>query len=395
MGPLNGLRIIEVAGIGPGPMAAMLLADMGATILRVERPTASGLGLDRPTRFNFLNRGRRSVVVDLKRPEGIALALSLVEKSDALIEGFRPGTMERLGLGPDDCLARNPRLVYGRVTGWGQNGPLAQAAGHDLNYIALSGALDAIGRRDHPPTPPLNLIGDYGGAAYLCMGMLAAMIETQRSGLGQVVDAAMVDAVTSLMTSTYGLKTAGMHEGPRGTNILDSGAPYYDVYECADGKYVSIAPIEAKFREQLFTLIGLPAGWSARATDRNNWPALRAEIAARFMSETRAHWCRMLEGTDACFAPVLSMAEAPDHPHQKARNGFIEIDGVVQPAQAPRFGRSVSAPPTAPEAPGESANTAMREWGFSDDEIGVWRRQGALLTRGGSAQTERHHKTRA
>jgi len=384
VGPLHGLRIIELAGIGPGPMAAMLLADMGATVLRVERPTPSGLGLKRPTRLNFLNRGRRSVLVDLKRPEGIALALSLVEKSDALIEGFRPGTMERLGLGPDACLARNPRLVYGRVTGWGQEGPLAQAAGHDLNYIALSGALDAIGRRGEAPTPPLNLIGDYGGAAYLCMGMLAAMIEAQRSGLGQVVDAAMVDAATSLMTSTYGLKAAGMHDGPRGTNILDSGAPYYEVYACADGKYVSIAPIEAKFREQLFRLIGLPEALLAEATDSDNWPALRAQIAARFKSETRAHWCRVLEGSDACFAPVLSMAEAPEHPHQQARKGFIEIDGVVQPAPAPRFGRSVGAPPTAPEAPGENADAAMREWGYSDDEIGSWKRQGALLARGGN-----------
>ena len=381
MGPLNGFKVLEFAGIGPGPMAAMLLADMGATVLRLERPEPSGLGLNRPTQLNFLNRGRRSVVADLKCPQGVSMALSLLEKSDALIEGFRPGTMERLGLGPDECLARNPRLVYGRVTGWGQDGPLAQSAGHDLNYIALSGALDAIGRRDEPPTPPLNLVGDYGGAVYLCMGILAATIESRRSGLGQVVDAAMVDAATSLMASTYGLKAAGMHEGPRGTNMLDSGAPFYDVYECLDGNYISIAPIEAKFREQLFSLIGLPAGMSADAIDRNKWPAMRVQLTALFKSQTRAHWCQLLEGTDACFAPVLSMQEAPNHLHQLSRKGFIEIAGVSQPAPAPRFSRTVSAMPTPPEKPGESADVAMEEWGFSQAQIEDFRSQGALLTR--------------
>jgi len=382
MGPLKGMKIVEFSGIGPGPMASMLLADMGATVLRLERPTPSGLGVERPTNLNFLNRGRRSVVVDLKRPEGVALALSLVERADGLIEGFRPGAMERLGLGPDDCLARNPRLVYGRVTGWGQDGPLASAAGHDLNYIALTGALDAIGRRDQPPTPPLNLVGDYGGAAYLCIGMLAARIEALQTGLGQVVDAAMVDAATSLMMSAYGLRAAGMHNGRRGTNVLDSGAPYYDSYECADGKYVSIASIEPKFREQMVALLGLPSDWSARANDRENWPALRVELAARIKGETRAHWCRLLEGTDACFAPVMSMDEAPDHPHQKARKGFVEIGGVVQPAPAPRFSRTVSPLPTPPEAPGASADAAMAEWGYSAAEIQTFRRQGALCTRG-------------
>ena len=384
MGPLKGMRIVEFGGIGPGPMAAMLFADMGATVLRVERPAPSGLGLDRPTRFNFLNRGRRSVVLDLKRAEGIDLALSLVGKSEGMIEGFRPGTMERLGLAPDVCMRRNPRLVYGRVTGWGQDGPLAHSAGHDLNYIALSGALDAIGRRDQPPTPPLNLVGDYGGAVYLCMGMLAAIIEARHSGLGQVVDAAMVDAATSLMASTYGLKAAGMHDGPRGTNLLDSGAPYYDVYACADGKYVSIAPIEAKFRDELFALIGLSSDWSARATDRQNWPALRAELAARFMSKPRAHWCELLEGTDACFAPVLSMDEAPHHAHQHTRDGFVTIGGVPQPAPAPRFSRTPSAVPTPSESPGETSDAAMREWGFAANEIESLRCSGALLVRSDS-----------
>jgi len=381
MGPLKGVRIVEFGGIGPGPMAAMLLADMGATVLRLERPQASGLGLPRPTRFNFLNRGRRSVVLDLKRPEGIELALALIEKSDALIEGFRPGTLERLGLGPDQCLRRNARLVYGRVTGWGQDGPLAHAAGHDLNYIALSGALDAIGRRDQPPTPPLNLVGDYGGAAYLCIGMLAAIIEARQSGRGQVVDAAMVDAANSLMASAYGLKAAGMHAGPRGTNVLDSGAPFYEVYACADGKYISIAPIEKKFRDQLFALIGLPPEASAGAMDERNWPALRAALGACFATKTRAAWCALLEGSDACFAPVLSMAEAADHPHQRARNAFVAIDGVPQPAPAPRFSRTVNDLPTAPEAPGAGSDIAMREWGFDEAEIAALKARGALLAR--------------
>ena len=258
---------------------------------------------------------------------------------------------------------------------------MAQSAGHDLNYIALSGALDAIGREGQPPTPPLNLIGDYGGAVYLCMGLLAAVFEAQRSGLGQVVDAAMIDAATSLMTSTYGMNAAGMHNSKRGSNILDSGMPIYEVYECADGKYISIAPIEEKFRNQLFEIIGLSLDWSKRAPDRESWPALRTELTAIFKSKSRADWCDMLEDSDACFAPVLSLAEAPEHPHQKARHGFIDIDGVSQPAPAPRFSRSVGAKPTAPEAPGESANEAMSEWGFSDQEIENWKSRGALHER--------------
>lgn len=381
MGPLNGLRIVEFSGIGPGPMAAMLLSDMGAQVLRLERPKPSGLGLERPTRLTFLNRGRRSIIVDLKSPDGVALALSLIERSDALIEGFRPGAMERLGLGPDQCLAQNPGLIYGRVTGWGQDGPLANAAGHDLNYIALSGALDTIGRHGQPPTPPLNLIGDYGGAVYLCMGMLAALHERQNSGRGQVVDAAMVDAATSLMTSMYGLEAAGMHGGERGTNILDSGMPTYDVYQCADGTYVSIAPIEKKFRDDLFERIGLPPEWSDAATDRAQWPALRRELEAIFKSQPRDHWFALLEGTDACFAPVLSMADAKRHPHQVARHGFITVGEAAQPAPAPRFSRSAAPPPRVPEAPGETGDEAMREWDFSDAEIKDWKARGALFDR--------------
>jgi alpha-methylacyl-CoA racemase len=381
MGVLHGIRIVEFAGIGPGPMAAMLLADMGATVLRLERPTPSGLGLERPTRLNFLNRGRRSVVIDLKRRAGVDLALALVARADALIEGFRPGTMERLGLGPQSCLTVNPSLVYGRITGWGQVGPLAQAAGHDLNYIALSGALEAIGRAGQPPTIPLNLIGDYGGALYLCIGMLAAILEARSSGEGQVIDAAMVDAATSLMASTYGMKAAGMHVGPRGTNMLDSGSPYYDVYECADQTYVSVAAIEPKFRAELFERIGMEPEWLQRSSDRREWPALREVLAARFRSRPRAYWCELLEGTDACFAPVLSMDEAMQHAHQRARAGFIEVGGIAQPAPAPRFGRTGAASPTPPEAPGESTDEAMREWGFDDSEIDALRGAGALLIR--------------
>ena len=374
MATLSGIRVVEFAGIGPGPMAGMLLADMGATVLRVERPVRSGLGLDRPDRLNFLNRGRGSVVIDLKAPAGTALALSLIERADASIEGFRPGTMERLGLGPEACLQRNPSLVYGRITGWGQDGPLAHSAGHDLNYVALSGALDAIGRRGQAPTPPLNLVGDYGGAAYLCIGLLSALLAVQRGGPGQVVDAAMVDAATSLMTSTYGLKAAGMHDGPRGTNLLDSGAPFYDVYECADGKFVLIAAIETKFRSILFEALRLPPDWVGRSADPAFWPQLREELRKRFAGETRDHWCRMLEGSDACFAPVLSMAEAPLHPHQRARRGFIEIDGVTQPAPAPRFSRTPGTLPKPPEAPGESAYEALLEWGYDRAEIdSFWR----------------------
>lgn len=381
MGPLDGFRIVEFAGIGPGPHASMLLSDMGATVLRLERPTDSGLGLDRPVKLNFLNRGRKSVVLDLKSAAAVALALSLVERADALIEGFRPGTMERLGLGPEACWKVNPRLVYGRITGWGQAGPLAQAAGHDLNYVALSGALDAIGRAGQAPAPPLNLVGDYGGAAYLCIGMLAALLNAQRSGQGQVVDAAMVDAATSLMTSTYGLKAAGLHEGPRGTNLLDSGSPYYDVYECADGKFVSIAAIETKFRRELFEKIGLTAAWLERSHDRTQWPALRAELSQRFKTKTRDEWSALLEGSDACYAPVLSMAEAPHHPHNVARGVFWDIEGQTQPGLAPRFSRTQARPPHGPEAPGASDEVAMREWGYSAQEIEALRQSGALLRR--------------
>jgi alpha-methylacyl-CoA racemase len=370
MGPLAGFRILEFAGIGPGPMCAMLLADMGATVLRLDRPMHAGLGLERPENFNLLNRSRVSALIDLKAKEGIALALDLIARADALIEGFRPGTMERLGLGPEPCLARNGRLVYGRMTGWGQDGPLAPAAGHDLNYIALTGALHAIGRAGGPPTPPLNLVGDYGGGAlYLAFGVVCALLEAQKSGQGQVVDAAMIDGAASLMAPFYGLHAAGLHTDTRGENFLDSGAPYYDVYPCADGRYVSVAPIEIKFRDEFYRRIGLDASSLPPAGDRANWPAIKQAIAARLATRTAAEWCTLLEGTDACVAPVLSMAEAPAHPHHIARRTFIDVGGVVQPAPAPRFSRTRPAVPTPPRPAGEGGLAALVDWGIAPERI--------------------------
>jgi alpha-methylacyl-CoA racemase len=370
MGPLAGFRIIEFAGIGPGPMCAMLLADMGATVLRLDRPVQAGLGIERPENFNLLNRGRVSALIDLKAKEGVALALDLVARADALIEGFRPGTMERLGLGPEPCFARNGRLVYGRMTGWGQEGPLASAAGHDLNYIALTGALHAIGRAGQPPTPPLNLIGDYGGGAlYLAFGVVCALLEAQKSGQGQVVDAAMIDGAASLMAPFYGLHAAGLHTDTRGENFLDSGAPYYDVYQCADGRYLSVAPIEIKFRDEFYRRIGLDASSLPPAADRANWPAIKKAIAARLATKTSAEWCALLEGTDACVAPVLSMAEAPAHPHHVARQTFVDIGGVVQPAPAPRFSRTRPAVPAPPRPAGVGGLAALAEWGIAQERI--------------------------
>lgn len=364
MGPLAGVKIVELAGIGPAPMAAMLLADLGATVLRIDRPGGSGLGLDRPLRTNLLLRGRRAIAVDLKSPAGKALALSLVERADALIEGFRPGVTERLGLGPADCAARNPRLVYGRVTGWGQEGPLAQAAGHDLNYIALTGALHAIGRRGGPPTPPLNLLADYaGGALYLALGVVCGILEARRSGQGQVVDAAMVDGVASLMTAFYGMLAAGLATHERGANHLDSGAHFYNVYECADGKWISVAPIEDKFYAELLCRLDLDRASLPPQMDRAQWPQAQAGLAQLFKTRSRAEWCAILDGSDACFAPVLTAEEAADHPHNRARGTYAEIDGIVQPAPAPRFSRTRPALPIPPQpARPESAADALAAW---------------------------------
>jgi alpha-methylacyl-CoA racemase len=379
MGPLAGYKIVEMAGIGPAPMCAMLLADLGATVLRIDRQEPSGLGLPSETRFNLLNRSRHAIAVDVKKPEGVELVLRLASQADALIEGFRPGVMERLGLGPDACLARHPKLVYGRMTGWGQDGPLAQAAGHDLNYIALIGALHSIGRAGQPPTPPLNLVGDFGGGAlYLAFGVACGLLEAQRSGKGQVVDAAMIDGAASLMTLFYALHAAGNFTAVRGENVLDSGAFFYDVYECADGRYISLASIEDKFLAEFLRRMEIDAAEMPPKLDRRRWPEAKAKLAARFKTRTREAWCRLLEGSDACFAPVLSLTEAPSHPHNLARATFVEVDGIVQPAPAPRFSRTPAAVPTPPEAPGERGVASLANWGLGGDEIARLRRLGAL-----------------
>jgi alpha-methylacyl-CoA racemase len=379
LGPLQGVRVVEFAGIGPGPMCAMLLADMGATVLRIDRAEDVDLGQRRPIKHNLLLRNRKAIRTDLKRPDAVALALRLVSCADALIEGFRPGVMERLGLGPDICLERNPRLVYGRMTGWGQDGPLAPAAGHDLNYIALAGALGAIGRYGAPPTPPLNLVGDYGGGAlYLAMGVLAAIINARTTGEGQVVDAAMVDGTASLMTSAYGMHAAGLTRPERGTNATDSGSYFYDVYRCADGEWVSVAPIEGRFHAELLQRLGIDPGEIGDQHDRDNWPRARAILAARFAARTRAQWCAALEGTDVCFAPVLSLDEAPRHPHLAARGTFIEVDGVTQPAPAPRFSHTAAATPSSPQQTmGSPVEAALDGW-IEPDDIERLKRAGTV-----------------
>lgn len=371
-GPLQGLRVVEFVGVGPGPLAGMLLADLGAQVLRVDRTEPSGLGIERPPQFDLLLRGKRTLKVDLKKTEGVALARALVKRADALIEGFRPATMERIGLGPEVCLKDNPRLAYGRVTGFGQQGPMARVAGHDLNYIALAGALHVIGRKDQPPTPPLNLLGDYaGGAMLLAMGLLAAMLHARAGGQGQVVDAAMIDGVNALMTPFYGLYAAGHHDGPRGTNLLDSGAPYYEVYRCADGEYVSIAPIEKKFRVVLLDKLreaGADVEGLPDFDDRSRWPELKDRFTDVFAARTRDEWCRVLEGCDGCFAPVLSPREAKRHPHHVERGSFIDVAGITQPAPAPRFSATPAGTPGAPAEPGDASEWALA-WGVSREAL--------------------------
>ena len=357
----------------------MLLSDMGADVLRIDRAADTGLGIAMDPKYSLLNRGRRSVAFDLKRPEAIEAFLKLVEKADALIEGFRPGVTERLGLGPDDCLKRNPRLIYGRMTGWGQEGPLAHAAGHDINYIALSGALHSIGRKGEAPVPPLNLVGDFGGGAlYLALGVVAGLLEAQKSGKGQVVDAAMVDGAASLMTAIYGMHGAGFWNNNRGDNILDTGAHYYDVYETKDGKYVAIGSIESKFYAELLRLSGLQSEELPPQQDRKSWPKMKERIKALFRTKTRDEWCKIMEGSDICFAPVLSMAEAPKHPHNKHRGTFIEQGGVTQPGPAPRFSRTPSKIQSPPAKPGEHTEEALRDWGFANADLETLRKSGAI-----------------
>lgn len=364
-GPLSGVKVLEFAGIGPGPFCAMLLSDMGADVIRIDRKGAQG-----SSKFDITARGRKSIALDLKNPDAIETVLKLVEKADILQEGFRPGVMERLGLGPDVVLKRNPKIVYGRMTGWGQEGPLALAAGHDINYISLTGALHAIGPKEGKPVPPLNLVGDFGGGAlYLAMGMLAALLSARETGKGQVVDTAMTDGATSLMSMFFGFMASGMWEDDRYRNMLDGGAHFYDTYECSDGKFISIGSIEPQFYALLREKAGLDDAAYDAQMDKSKWPELKDKIAAVFKTKSRDEWCGIMEGTDICFAPVLSIGEAKDHPHNKARETIVEIDGVVQPNVAPRFFGTPSEIQGPPPSAGGDTDAVLGEFGFSADEI--------------------------
>ena len=379
MGPLAGIKVVELAGIGPGPMCAMLLSDMGAEVLRVDRVTPSGLGMKREPRFDLLNRGRRSVAIDVKTDEGRETALRLIDQADALIEGFRPGVMERLGLGPEPCLARNPALVYGRMTGWGQSGPISHAAGHDINYIALTGALHAVGPRNGPPVVPLNLFGDFGGGAlYLAFGIACGIIEARESGQGQIVDAAMTDGSASLMTMFYGMLASGNWNDRRGSNAVDGGSHFYTIYETKAENHVSIGSIEAKFYAELLQLTGLVEETLPEQFDADSWETMREKLTVIFKSKTRDEWVAIMEGSDVCFAPVLSLSEAPEHPHNKSRETFVEVDGIVQPAPAPRFSRTEAAIQSPPPSPGQHTGDALADWGFSADELAILRDRAAI-----------------
>jgi alpha-methylacyl-CoA racemase len=367
MGPLQGIRVVEFAGIGPGPFCGMMLADMGADVVRIDRPGGDGTPGIRDPRTEVMNRGRRSIALDLKNPDDVETALALVERTDALIEGLRPGVMERLGLGPDVCQARNPKLVYGRMTGWGQTGPLASAAGHDLNYIALSGALHAMGDADRPPPVPLNLVGDFGGGGMLlAFGLVCAVLEAKSSGKGQVVDAAMTEGAGALMALIYGMRATGLWTEKRGDNMLDGAAPFYGCYECADGRYVAIGSIEPQFYALLMEKTGITDLDTFQQHDKARWPEQKQKLREIFKSKTRDEWCEIMEGTDVCFAPVLDMSEAPDHPHARARESFVTIEGIPQPAPAPRFSRTQSATPSRPPAPGEHAQEILADWGVAN-----------------------------
>jgi len=359
-----------MAGIGPAPMCAMLLADMGADVLLIDRTTGSDLGIPLGAKYDLLKRSRRSVALNLKRPEAVAAVLRLVAEADALIEGFRPGVMERLGLGPEVCLARNPRLVYGRMTGWGQEGPLAHAAGHDINYIALAGVLHAIGREGEAPVPPLNLVGDFGGGAlYLAFGLLAGIIHARASGQGQVIDCAMTDGAASLMSMFYGMKASGVWSDERRANMLDGGAQFYDTYECADGKWISVGSIEPQFYALLLEKTGITDPAFQAQMNRAEWPALKAKLAAVFKTKSRDEWCEIMAATDVCFGPVLSIEEAPKHPHNAARKTFVEMGGVVQPAPAPRFSATPGAIQRPPPSIGAHNAEVLAEWGVAPASV--------------------------
>ena len=365
-GPLTGVRVVELVGIGPGPFAAMMLADLGADVIRIDRPGGNALQVSQPDK-DVLSRGRPSAAVNLKDPRGIELVLDLVERADVLLEGFRPGVTERLGLGPDACFARNPRLVYGRMTGWGQDGPLAQSAGHDVNYISIAGALAPIGRAGGPPQIPLNLVGDFGGGSlYLVAGVLAAVIEARTSGQGQVVDAAIVDGAAHLMSMMVAMQQTGSWSDQRGTNLLDSGTPFYDVYETSDGRYMSVGGLEPQFYSAMTDLLevdDLPDRY-----DFARWPELRKRLAEIFLGRTQAEWADLFEGTDACVAPVLPLSEAPNHPHLVARQTYVEREGLIQPAPAPRFSRTTANLTTPPVKAGANTSEALAAWGIQDVE---------------------------
>ena len=370
-GPLSGYRLVEIAGVGPTQLAGMLLADMGADIVRVERLNRIDLGVSMPSKFELMNRSRRSIAVDLRQPRGRDLILELCERADALFEGFRPGVMERLGLGPDECRQRNKKLVYGRMTGWGQDGPLAKTAGHDPNYIGIAGILGCIGKKNEAPTYPLNLIGDFGGGAlYLAMGLLAAMLEAAKSGQGQVVDAAMVDGAASIMTCFYGLLAAGLWKEQRGHNVLDGGAHFVNTYQTKDNQYVVVAALEQRFYQELLDRLEITdPDLRVQQFNQDRWPEFTARFRQIFLTKTRDEWCEIFIDTDACFAPVLTLTEAVRHPHAQARNSYVTIDGISQPAPAPRFSRTRSEVQSPPAAPGQHTEEILLDWGVAGERI--------------------------
>ncbi len=375
MGPLTGIRVVEMAGIGPGPFTAMMLSDLGAEVIRVDRLSHKGTG----HRANVLNRGRKSIAVDLKNPRGVETTLRLIEQADVVLEGFRPGVMERLGLGPEKCLSVNPRLIFGRMTGWGQTGPLSQAAGHDINYISIAGALGAMGYADRPPAPPLNLVGDFGGGAmYLLTGILAALVERATSGQGQIIDAAMTDGTASLLSPFFGLMAMNMWTTDRFSNRLDGGAFYYGSYECSDGKYISIGSLEPQFYALLLEKAEITDPEFQEQLDEAAWPAKREKLNQLFKTRTRQQWRDIMEGTDVCFAPVLDLKEAPAHPHNIERKTFVELDGVVQPAPAPRFSRTQGEIQGPAAMAGEHTREVLSAWNFTDQEIGELQASGAI-----------------
>ena len=366
MGPLTGIKVIEMAAIGPVPFCAMMLSDMGAEVIRIDRLSQKGSG----SSANVLYRGRKSVAFDLKNSIALDSTLRLSDQADVILEGFRPGVMERLGLGPEICLERNPKLIYGRMTGWGQSGPLSHAAGHDINYISIAGALGSMGYADRPPAPPLNLIGDFGGGAmYLLAGILAAIVERNSSGKGQVVDAAMTDGTASLLSPFYGLMAMGMWSTERYSNRLDGGAFYYGSYECSDGKYISLGSLEPQFYALLLEKCGITDETFKEQSDQEAWPIKREKMEALFKTKTQQEWCGILEGTDVCFAPVLNLKEAPNHPHNKTRQTFVKVQGVTQPAPAPRFSRTQGKIQSPAALTGENTEEVLSDWGFSDSEI--------------------------